>query len=538
MKTNATSRLKELTSVLNRFDSKSIVDKQRILTAFGKENLSSFKYLLEYHHCLMFLLAYPADEDQRKMCEQELLRMASLMKKMGKAVSKWENTGLPFTDVVSNFSHKLVKWLLSEEFHVSLEGYEKKGDNLLPLLKCTLPDLERDLVDLSNTNQELMDLLGLKQDQILEFLVSEFQRLEASGPIRDHLFDSLALTFRISLGDEQLGFPFNRLPVDSVFYHASLLRDFDRIALLKEPLPDPEFLSFDLKAAIPRVSKLKLLYLQRETEPVSYMDPESLRYFSLDRGISVAIFTMVPERQLPLESYVGYTLFKNGLPAAYGGAWVFGQRALFGINVFEWFRGGESAYMLWQLLRVYHQLFNVEYFEVEPYQFGLNNEEGIDSGAFWFYFRNGFIPEDPALAKLASSEFAKIQKSKTYKSSKATLTKLTGSNVVLQLGKKVPIALWEIRERVTAYINKHFQGNRYRAERASIQSFLQKTGFRKPTEPEFRKVLADVALIYESMQWTSTEQVFHMKEMILKKPKDLYRYQDELLKLLALVSSK
>ena len=114
----------------------------------------------------------------------------------------------------------------------------------------------------------------------------------------------------------------------------------------------------------------------RETDTSTYMDENSFRLFELERGISVAIYGMTPERQLPLESYVGYTLFKNGFPAAYGGAWVFGERSLFGINVFEQFRGGESGFILCQLLRVYRQAFNVNYFEVEPYQFGLDNPEG------------------------------------------------------------------------------------------------------------------------------------------------------------------
>ena len=56
----------------------------------------------------------------------------------------------------------------------------------------------------------------------------------------------------------------------------------------------------------------------RETDPATYLDARSLRIFDLERGLSVAIFGMTPERQLVLESYVGFTLFKNGLPVAYG----------------------------------------------------------------------------------------------------------------------------------------------------------------------------------------------------------------------------
>ena len=41
------------------------------------------------------------------------------------------------------------------------------------------------------------------------------------------------------------------------------------------------------------------------------------------------------------------------------------------------------------VLRTYAQLFAVERFVVEPYQFGARNREALESGALWFYFRLG-----------------------------------------------------------------------------------------------------------------------------------------------------
>jgi len=48
-----------------------------------------------------------------------------------------------------------------------------------------------------------------------------------------------------------------------------------------------------------------------------------------------------------------FMMFKNGYPMAYGGGWLFGKRSLLGINIFESFRGGESAFVFAQLLRTY-----------------------------------------------------------------------------------------------------------------------------------------------------------------------------------------
>jgi hypothetical protein len=45
------------------------------------------------------------------------------------------------------------------------------------------------------------------------------------------------------------------------------------------------------------------------------------------------------------------------------------------------------------------QLLGVEVFSLDPYQIGHENEEGIESGAFWFYRKLGFRPVRPELAE-------------------------------------------------------------------------------------------------------------------------------------------
>jgi hypothetical protein len=178
------------------------------------------------------------------------------------------------------------------------------------------------------------------------------------------------------------------------------------MALMNQPLPPPRRLGADARAELVRVLRNTMALTSRETDPATYLDARALRVYALERGLAVALFGMTPERQLPLESYVGFTLFKNGLPVAYGGAWVMGERAAFGMNIFEPFRGGESGFMMCQVLRAYRQAFKVRYFEVDAHQFGLDNPDGIASGAFWFYYRHGFRPLSAPLQRLALQEEA------------------------------------------------------------------------------------------------------------------------------------
>jgi hypothetical protein len=77
--------------------------------------------------------------------------------------------------------------------------------------------------------------------------------------------------------------------------------------------------------------------------------------FHLDKGISIALFGSSNNKRYSLESYIGYLVLKNNIPASYGGGWIFGERSQFGINILESFRGGESGLIICELLRVYHQ---------------------------------------------------------------------------------------------------------------------------------------------------------------------------------------
>ena len=63
--------------------------------------------------------------------------------------------------------------------------------------------------------------------------------------------------------------------------------------------------------------------------------------------------------------------------------------------------GGERSWLLPllfapRLLAARAHLFGTRSFSIEPYQLGKNNDEGIASGAWWFYAKLGFRPRSPA----------------------------------------------------------------------------------------------------------------------------------------------
>ena len=174
---------------------------------------------------------------------------------------------------------------------------------------------------------------------------------------------------------------------------------------------------------------------------------------------------MQKEQQLSIESYIGYLVFKNGIPVAYGGGWIFGERCQFGINILAPFRGGESAYLFSQLLRVYYQHFEVKRFVVKPYQFGKNNNEALQSGAFWFYYKHGFRPDNDQLQILAMDELKKRKADPRYRTSLSLLKEFIASDMVLQLSSNaVPVFdAASLSIAITDFIKKKFAGNRAKA---------------------------------------------------------------------------
>src|SRR5205807_8271735 len=95
----------------------------------------------------------------------------------------------------------------------------------------------------------------------------------------------------------------------------------------------------------------------------------------------------------------------------------------------------ETAWLYARILRLMRQLLGVTVFSIEPYQIGDENEEGIESGAFWFYRKLGFRPVRPELMKLTLSEEQKIAAKRDYRTSTRTLRRLAGGHLLFDFEK-------------------------------------------------------------------------------------------------------
>lgn len=526
MKTNFTNSLRQLREIANQFDEANNAKKKDLLKLISKVKIPVHKSISAYQHLLLFLAAHPFEEKFDSVVKSEIKRLSvSIGKMIKKDKEKFINSGLPFTKTQASFTHDLLKILDSKkELNLTYHSSDEENIELNSILSFTLPDIEKDHTSAGMTQEDLWETLEVKEKDRLSFLLRELDKLNENPFIKDYLVDKFNLFVNVEPTSEKFSKLFNHIAVSKTYFHSDILKKFDHVQLLNTPLPDPKKLSDIEMDRMIEVMQTSLYLLERETDPCTFIDRNSLRFYELERGISIAIFGMIPERQMSMESYVGYTLFKNGYPAAYGGGWIYGTRSLFGINIFEQFRGGESGYILMQLLRTYKQAFNLNYFEVEPYQYGLDNPEGIESGAFWFYYRYGFRPLDKTLNKLANSEFEKIKTRKNYRSSKTTLTKFTDSNIGLQLGESIPPKVTDLRAKITKMIAQKFGNNRAMAIEYCVKELRSKIEIKKDLNKFEEIVLKDLALAAEALKINNPIQLQGIREMIKLKPTDLYKY--------------
>ena len=527
MKTAFSAAVTQLHSVYNRFDPEALAETIECLRTLRRGALQETPTLLRYHDCLLFLRAYPASTAMLAHVDAELARIATfLRRRRGKHRSDGADCGLPYVSVATRFSHDCVRWLLHHPHcRVSFEAFSDASLDLNAVLRLTLPTLERSETNAGLSNDDLLDVLGVTPARRLRFLIAELGRLDHVPYVKDQLYDALGVTVRVTPTHKDFSTAFNRLPVATPFLSSERIRTFDAMALMNTPLPTARALDPGQTEQVVRVIRNTMTLTRRETDPATYLDTRSLRVFDLERGVSVAVFGMTHDRQLALESYVGFTAFRNGMPVSYGGAWVFGARADFGMNIFEPYRGGESGFLMCQLLRVYRQAFGVRYFEVDATQFGLDNPEGIESGAFWFYYRYGFRPTDAALAGVARREKARLTSRPGARSARRTLLALTGSSVALTFGGRVPASLYAVTDRVTRYVQRKHGGNRPAAEADAVRRFIAAAGMSRPRDGGEAAALAELALVAAALRIADTRRLRLLREMVRAKPVDVHQYQ-------------
>lgn len=482
--------VKEFIFVQKQFDEINIQRQEKLLSALRKTELSGEKSIQIYHDSLLFSLAYPPNTKIRLLVEKEMNRLIEFVKSKNKSINSefLLNSGISGSNMCASFTLAFNDWLL-ENFpdEVELDSLEGDKNEIATLLHSTLDPVEAELKSEEKNNwkyfkEEKLKGITSKKD-LFRFYIKNSQRLPGTNAFRESLFSSFGLYARFKLNHRYPTLSNGRSGKGTIFFHdKGIIKRTTLSEVFSAGAPQKIELSKKEKIKLAFLARASMGSLMRETDPFSFPNHDETELLDMGRGITIALFYMKSEMKNPLQVYAGYLLMKNQIPMAYGGGWILGKQSGFGVNVLPPYRGGESAWVVGQLLRAYKFNYNVSLFSVDPYQIGKNNSEGIRSGAFWFYYRLGFRPYQKELAELAEKEFNKLTTKKNYRTSEKTLKRLADSTLLWEEKNDYSsyINIDDVSNKITEFVNKNFRGDRNAAESSFAEHrkvkglFLQK----------------------------------------------------------------
>jgi hypothetical protein len=185
--------------------------------------------------------------------------------------------------------------------------------------------------------------------------------------------------------------------------------------------------------AVVQLARGAMVTRARSLEAFSFANPQDAWLVDDGDGLAYALVGVIPERRHALVSYYGGLMLRNGVPIGYLQADVLGRGAALSFNTFETFRGGEAAFTFARWLAALRHVFGCASFSIEPYQLGHDNDEALDSGAWWFYAKLGFRPRVAATRRLAREELSLVARHPRHRTRNATLKRLAEHHVFFDL---------------------------------------------------------------------------------------------------------
>jgi hypothetical protein len=445
MAPNYLNRLLDLLNELkSRFGSRESRTIERLLVRLARQKIEDLEVLIRFHEILLFLCAYPQGARVRQLAEIQLRSFSKRIEALSEAdadLSAFDDpeiSGIAGTAVVDTFTFYIVRWLLKRHPNQIAFDWDWFNDEnrLAETWPRFMPLLDEDgFVEANVPYQEWLRAAKGRTKE-LPWLFQRFDLLVKSDREKAELYNSqnLFVSWTPSYRATRTGM---RLPVNArnVFYRREPLIQRREISLrdeLKKPAPVLKRLS--------RHEGEKILDLAREASTLRYRelygfthgDPARVLKVNIGRGVDIFVMGVPPDKRLPLRAYHAAMSFKNGVPVGYFEGLSIFERMESGFNLYYTFRDGETAWLYAHTLHIFHHLLGVSVFTLDPYQIGYENEEGIESGAFWFYRKLGFRPTQPEVMKLVVNEEKKIRARAGYRTSARMLRKLSASPMVFE----------------------------------------------------------------------------------------------------------
>lgn len=537
--------LDQLSELKNQFGPREARKLLSLLRRLGQQELADADSIICFHESLLFLRAYPQTAAIVRETESLLRsipdRIASLQAE-GVDLSALEHpelSGIAGTSVTDTFSYDIVQWLLRRhpsQLTLDWEWFEDEN-RLAETWPRFMPLLEEDAFVEANVPYREWLLAARNGRAEVDWLIRRFNSLPLTDKERAELYNSQKIYVRWTPA-----YPATRTglrgPKRAHFYHRTRLiarRDVHFATEVRKTPQRFEQLTASQGQVVLDVAREASTARYRELYGFTHGDPKSVFKTSLGRGVDLFVTGLPPERRLPFRAYHSAMIFKNGVPVGYFEGLSLFERMESGFNLYYTYRDGETAWLYARTLSVMRHLTGVTTFCLDPYQIGHENEEGIESGAFWFYRKLGFRSTNSSLLKLTEREEERIGGGRGYRTSPATLRKLAAAPMVLELddnqrGDWDNFQIRRIGLSVQRQMATKFSGDAGKMREAAIRLIGKAIGVNTSDWPQRRlRVLGDFALVFAVMQeefseWDARDRRRLQEIMKAKSDQDETRY--------------
>jgi len=429
----------------------------RLLNSLDAARFPDTRSLIRFHEALLFLRAFPQAHSIIRVTERILDHFhlkVKVLRESGADMSAFdllEVSGIAGTEMSDTLSFDLARWLvrrLPGKVMIDWDEWDG-GRSMATILPRFLPLLEDDaFVEADTPWRRWLETAHGKKSTSPQWLIERFEQSSLSDREKAEFYDSLRVPLRWDLGNSRLSRTRNWKAVRKFFCHSGPLISRSEVSLAHELAKRPPKLTKlprkQGEAVIDAIREV-MLVRYRELYGTTLGDPASVVRAEIGRGASIYLWNLPPERRLPLRAYVAGFTWKNGVPINYIEAIGLCEWMEVGFNTFYTFRGGEAGWMYAQVLRCLCHLMGTTCISVYPYQLGHDNEEAIESGAFWFYRKLGLRPGRADLLKLVEREERKIA------ASRARTSRILTTEDTLRLRSGQAAGYGGIQERTSEY---------------------------------------------------------------------------------------
>ncbi len=528
--------LAQLEAAKNRFHPGHAALVAKLLARLAKSEFSDPHQLIRFHECLLFLRAFPHAPSHIARVERLLNAFHVRIEKLRASnadmslFDDFDTSGIAGTTMQDTLSFDVAQWLvrrIPRNVDIAWDDYwddyqsEHARGSIWPRF---IPLLQEDAdVEANIPWQRWLDAARGRENP-LPWLIRRFEQLPLSDRQRAELYDALRLPLRWKLENLQISRTRNWTRPSRFYFHKTPLIQRSEVSLaheLAQPAPKFEKLSIAAGESTMRAIREIMVVRYRELYGTTLGDPRTVVRANLGRGVVMHSWGLPPTRRLPLRAYLaGYTL-KNGVPINYVEAIGLCEWIEVGFNTFYTYRQGETAWIYAQALRCLRSLTAAKCISIYPYQIGQNNDEAIDSGAFWFYRKLGFRPGRADLQKLCEKEEEKIAAHREYKTPARILKRLAEAHMFYELqpsltkerpGDWDTFSTRNLALRINRRMARDFDGDAQKIRKASTTAVARALNLNPSNwTPDQLHALDDwsllLALIPDLARWTADEKI-------------------------------